>query len=123
MAPLTREQYEPLFAKIPIYQSSSVVRSFVADVNGHPRTLMAVLDMLHERQWDDPTRLDLLAELRVRMEIKPTDLNVPAEVIIKALLQQKVFLHDETVPGALSYSHYVSKVSRCILMSTEYVPL
>lgn len=50
MAPLTREQYEPLFAEIPIYQSSRAVRSFIADVNGHPRTLVAVLDMLLERQ-------------------------------------------------------------------------
>jgi hypothetical protein len=110
MAPLTRAQYEPFFAKIPLYQSSDVVRSFVADVNGHPRTLIAVLDMLLSGTVVEPTRPSLLEELRCRLGRALSDFAVPAEVIIKALLQQEVSLNTLTVPGGLPYSYYVAMV-------------
>jgi DNA-binding transcriptional regulator YbjK len=112
MAPLTREQYEPLFAAIPIYHSSSAVRSFVADVSGHPRTLVAVLDMLLGDSAVEPTRSRLLAALRVRLDFKDFDLKVPAAVIIMALLQQRVCLDREAAPGALTYCRYDLHVRR-----------
>ena len=112
MAPLTREQYEPLFAAIPIYQSSSSVRSFVADVSGHPRTLVAVLDILLDPMLGEPTRSRLLAALRVRLDFKDFDLKVPAAVIIHALLQQRVCFDREAAPEGLTYSGYYLHVRR-----------
>lgn len=111
MAPLTREQYEPLFAKIPLYESSTAVRSFVADVNGHPRTLMAVLDvLLSQKTFAKPIRSSLLSALDSKVGFNSFDFNVPADVIIKALLKQQVHLKNETAPGKLSYSYYVTMV-------------
>jgi hypothetical protein len=117
MPPLTREQYEPLFATIPIYQSSSVVRLFVADINGHPRTLMAVIDILLDSNLGDPTRPRLLQKLLRGGYPKGFDFKVPAEVIIKALLQQKVNLETETSPGQLSYAYGAACIVSIVCMS------
>ena len=114
LAALTHHQYEPLFSEIPIYQSSALVRSFIADVNGHPRTLFALRDMLlHGEKFSDefkPTRPALLANLRAYMRIQESDFQAPADVIVKALLQEEVYPGDLTEPGGLPYSYYIAMV-------------
>ena len=110
ITPLTRAQYGPLFAQSALYQSSAAVRSFVADVNGHPRTLMAALDMLLGDKAVEPSRPSLLDELRRRLQYRREDLDVPAELIVKALLRQEVSPSKAAAPGGLSYASYVAKV-------------
>jgi hypothetical protein len=112
-----------MFAEDPLYQSSPLVRSFVSDINGHPRTLVTFRTLLRElysRSQVTPTRHSLLEKLRGRLSVKHTDFNVPRQVIINALLRRKVNITDLTVPGdplSLPYSYYVAMVfcSRIIL--------
>jgi hypothetical protein len=98
---------------IPIYNSSDVVRVFVADVNGHPRTLLALRDILRGEKYlhgFKPTRAVLLADLRARLGIQESDFQVPAQVIVNALMQQPVHSQSLTEPGGLPYSYYIAMV-------------
>lgn len=114
LAPLTREQYEPIFAATPLYKSSDVVCSFVADVNGHPRTLFSLRDMLQSQKYSaqgfKPARSDLLDDLRVQLDIQQADFHVPAQVVVNALMQQPVCSNDPTEPDGLPYSYYIAMV-------------
>ena len=117
MAALTRTQYEPLFAKVPSYKSSAIVRSFVADINGHPRTLVEVIDILLHWQFEDPSRQDLLEELPCRVGREVNDFGVPASVMVSALLQRKVSMNELTAPHGLPYSYFVAMVQCCLFQA------
>jgi myo-inositol catabolism protein IolC len=112
LRPLRLEQYQSLFDDIPIYKFPTV-QQFVADINGHPRTLYSIRQLLRQRftKSVEPSRIQLLEAIIPRLGIN--DFRVPKDVVIKALLGKEVRLDDRTVPkdpNSLPYSYYVAQV-------------
>jgi hypothetical protein len=83
-----------LFKKHPMYQEHAVVRSFVADLGGHARSLNELLRVL-ETFREEPTQTTLSDALLDRLWDFGSG-PLPAQLIIRAVLRLQIHL-DEVI--------------------------
>jgi hypothetical protein len=116
---LKTTEAKSLFEDLPVYQQSAVVRSAVADCNGHPRTLAVLRDVLTNVFHNNPdgiTRQRIVDAMMASLQPWITSYSeVPASVVVNALLNRKVGMHELTSDkdrhAKQPYSYFVETVS------------
>jgi hypothetical protein len=100
-----------IFQNYPEYQSNPDVQAMVADLNGHPRSLFFLAEILRSQyKLSKPSYDDLLEDLQLafakRVIPRPS-----ASVLIDCLLAREVTITEKSTPDDLPYSYYIEQVT------------